>query len=108
MIKLITDEERKAFMKGFPDRKGNDLVSGRTDDIKGDDEENFFVVKVIKMHVNKKGKEEFLVKWVGYPLSQATWEPFENLSGEETCEYLVFYSYNQTPCLHKNLANISL
>jgi hypothetical protein len=30
------------------------------------------------------------VKWVGYPLSQATWEPFENLSGEEACEYLVF------------------
>ena len=43
------------------------------------------------MHVNKKGKEEFLVKWVGYPLSQATWEPFENLSGEEACEYLVFF-----------------
>ena len=90
MIKVITDEERKAFMKGFPDRKRNDLVSGRTDDIKGGDGENFFVEKVIKMRVNKKGKEEFLVKWVGYPLSQATWEPFENLSGEEACEYLVF------------------
>ena len=86
---VISDEERKAFMKGFPDRKRNDLVSDRTDDIKGG-EEKFFVEKVIKMHVNKKGKEEFLEKWVGYPLSQATWEPFENLSGEEACEYLVF------------------
>ena len=48
------------------------------------------------MRVNKRGKEEFLVKWVGYPLSEATWEPFENLSGEEACEYLVIlYSYNQ-------------
>ena len=109
MIKVITDEERKAFMKGFPDMKRNDLVSGRTDDIKGGDEENFFVEKVIKMRVNKKGKEEFLVKWVGYPLSQATWEPFENLSGEEACEYLViFYSYNQTTCPPKNLANFFL
>ena len=99
MIKVITDEERKAFMKGFPDEKRKDQVSGRTDDMNGEDEENFFVEKVIKMRVNGKGEEEFLVKWVGYPLSQATWEPFENLSGEEACEYLGFYPYNQTPCL---------
>jgi hypothetical protein len=33
--------------------EGNDLISGRTDDMKGDDEENFFVEKVIKMHVDK-------------------------------------------------------
>ena len=57
MIKVITDEERKAFMKGFPDRKRNDLVSGRTDDIKGNNEENSFVEKIIKMHINKKGNE---------------------------------------------------
>jgi hypothetical protein len=80
---VVTDEERKAFMKGLPDRKRDDLVSDRTDDIKGENEEKFFVEKVIRMHVNKKGKEEFLVKWVGYPLSQATWEPFDNLSGEK-------------------------
>jgi hypothetical protein len=93
---VITDEERQAFMKEFSDRKRNDIGSDRTDDIKGEDEEKFFVEKVIKMHVNKRGKEEFLVKWVGYPLSEATWEPFENLSGEEACEYLVIlYSYNQ-------------
>ena len=43
------------------------------------------------MHVNKEGREEFLVKWVGYPLSEATWEPFENLSGEEAREYQVIF-----------------
>jgi hypothetical protein len=43
------------------------------------------VEKVIKMLVSKEGKEELLVKWAGYPLSQATWEPFENLSGEDAC-----------------------
>ena len=65
---VFTDEERKEFIKGFPDPKRNNIVSDRT-------------------------MEEFLVKWVGYPLSQATSEPFENLSGEEACEYLViFYS----------------
>ena len=51
---VITDEERKAFMKGFPDRKRNDLVSDRTDDIKGEDEEKFFVKKVIKMRNHLK------------------------------------------------------
>ena len=37
------------------------------------------------MHV-KEGREKFLVKWIDYPLSEATWEPFENLSGQEACE----------------------
>ena len=90
MLKVITDEERKEFMKGFPDKKTNDQVSGRTNDINGEDEEKFFVEKVIKMRVNRKGEEEFLVKWLGYPLSQATWEPFENLSGAEAFEYHFF------------------
>ena len=45
--------------------------------------------KVMRMHV-KEGREEFLVKWIGYPLSEATWEPFENLSGQEACEFLDF------------------
>ena len=86
------------LMNGFSDRKRNDLVSDRTDDIKGGDEEKFFVENVIKMCVNKKGKEEFLVKWVGYPLRQATWEPFENLSGEESCDYLVIFIHKDTLC----------
>ena len=86
---VITDDERQAFMKEFSDRKRNDIGSDQTDDIKGEDEEKFFVEKVIKLCVNKRGKEEFLVKCVGHPLSEATWEAFENLSGEGACEYLV-------------------
>ncbi len=62
MIKVITHKERKAFIKGFADRKRNDLVSDRTHDIKGEDEEIFFVEKVIKMCVNKKGNKKLLVK----------------------------------------------
>jgi hypothetical protein len=58
---VVTDEERKAFMKGFHDRKSHDLVSDRTDDIKGEDEEKFFVEKEIKMRVNKEEEEDFLV-----------------------------------------------
>ena len=87
---MITDKERKAFMKDFPDMKSNALATEATDNINQEEQENFFdVEKVIKMRVSKKGKEEFLVKWTGYPLSQATWEPFENLSGEDACEYPV-------------------
>ena len=61
----ITDEETKAFMM--------QMLPEQTADIKGEDNEEFYVEKVIKMRVNKEGREEFLVKWVGYPLSEATW-----------------------------------
>jgi hypothetical protein len=66
------------------------LATKATGNINQEEQENVFdVEKVIKMWVSKNGKEEFLVKWTGYPLSQATWEPFENLSGEDACEYQV-------------------
>ena len=84
----ITDEERKAFMM--------QMLPEQTADIKGEDVGEFYLEKVIKMHVNKKGREEFLVKWVGYPLSEATWEPFENLSGEEAREYQVIFIHKFT------------
>ena len=85
---MITDEERKAFMNNVPGMvKSGDLASQTNNYIDEEEQEKFFVEKVIKMRVSKKGKEEFLVKWVGYPLSQATWEPYENLSGEEACKY---------------------
>ncbi len=48
--------------------------------------------QVLERHV-KDGRDEFLVKWIGYPLNEATWEPFENLSGQEACEYLYSYSF---------------
>lgn len=77
-------------MNHTPDMiKSDDLVSQTNNDIAEEEQEEFFVEKVIKMRVSKKGKEEFLVKWAGYPLSEATWEPFENLSGEDACKYLL-------------------
>lgn len=75
-------------MNHIPDMtKSDDLASQTNNNIAEEEKEEFFVEKVIKMRVSKKGKEEFLVKWAGYPLSEATWEPFENLSGEDACEY---------------------
>ena len=77
----ITDKERKAFIM--------QILPEQTADIKGEDDGEFYVEKAIKMSVNTEGREEFLLKCIGYPLSEATWEPFENLSGEEACEYSV-------------------
>ena len=57
---VITDEERQAFMKECSDRKSNDIGSDQTDDIEGKEGENFFVEKVIKMHVNKGRRKSFL------------------------------------------------
>ena len=88
MMAGISDEERKAFM--------TQMSPEQTADTKGEEDGEFYVEKVIKMRVNKVGMEEFLVKWVGYPLSEATWEPFENLSGEEACEYQVIFIHKFT------------
>ena len=48
-------------MTEFSDRKRKDIRSDSTDDIKGEDDGEFFLENVIKMCVNKKGREEFLV-----------------------------------------------
>ncbi len=53
----ITDDERKAFMMR--------MLPEQPADIKEEDRGEFYVEKFIKMHVNKEGREEFLVKWVG-------------------------------------------
>ena len=41
------------------------MLPEQTADIKGEDNGGFYVEKVIKMHVNKEGREEFLVNWLG-------------------------------------------
>ena len=73
----ITEKERQAFT--------NWMELDKPDDIKRGSDGEYYVKKVIKMCV-KEGREEFLVKWIDYPLSEATWDPFENLSGQEACE----------------------
>ncbi|CAF0936264.1 unnamed protein product [Rotaria sordida] len=43
------------------------------------DEEEFIVEKILKMRTTKKGKVQYLLKWKGFPDSENTWEPAENL-----------------------------
>jgi hypothetical protein len=46
-----------------------------------DSESTFLVDQVTQMR-KRNGKNQFLLKWVGYSLKEATWEPIENLKGE--------------------------
>ncbi|CAF3284707.1 unnamed protein product [Rotaria socialis] len=43
------------------------------------DEEEFVVEKILKMRTTKKGKVQYLLKWKGFPDTENTWEPAENL-----------------------------
>lgn len=45
----------------------------------GEEEEEEFVVEKILDVRMKAGKKEYLLKWKGYPDTESTWEPHENL-----------------------------
>ena len=46
----------------------------------------FRVEKLLKTRTVKRGRKtmrEFLVKWAGFPLHEATWEPERNIQGKQ-------------------------
>mgnify|MGYP003574393823 CR=1 FL=1 len=71
--------ELEACAKTMMPKDKNDEVD--LDSPAGDDEEEeeeFVVEKVLDCRI-KSGKKEYLLKWKGYPDSESTWEPSENL-----------------------------
>jgi hypothetical protein len=66
------------------------------DEIEG---EKFWVVEgIAKSRLNRK-RVEYLVFWKGYPPEEleATWEPWENLEGDEAVEALVKELHQKYP-----------
>ena len=49
----------------------------------------FRVERVLATRVTADGVREFRIKWFGYPRSEATWEPHENLNCEEAIQHFV-------------------
>jgi hypothetical protein len=66
------------------------------DEIEG---EKFWVVEgIAKSRLNKRQKRvEYLVFWKGYPPEEATWEPWENLKGDDAVEALVKEFHRKYP-----------
>lgn len=48
--------------------------------------DDFEVDKIIEVHHRKDGKREFLVSWKGFPASENSWEPEENLDCADLIE----------------------
>ena len=65
-------ESSKTKLRSFK-RKEASSAQARDDD--------FFVIEQINEVKDDKGKKKYLVKSVGYPDSQSTWEPEENVPG---------------------------
>ena len=44
----------------------------------------YIAEKILKRRHSGCGDREYLVKWQGYDVAESTWEPLENLLGNET------------------------
>ncbi|XP_065214706.1 chromobox protein homolog 1-like [Planococcus citri] len=66
-------------------------------------EETYIVEKIVKKRI-RKGQEQYLVKWLGYPSSKNTWEPRSHLA---ECKYLIaqLESRKKTPSKRRSKAS---
>lgn len=51
------------------------------------DENVYKVEKILQSRTNKKGNKEYLIKWLGYPYEDNTWEPEKNIT--DICPSLI-------------------
>ena len=64
----------------------------------GDEEEHYEVEKILQSHLtpNKKGIQ-YLVKWLGYPDSENSWEPASNLKNSPDLVMVFHKCYPKMP-----------
>jgi len=63
------------------------MASGGQDVAVADGGVEFEVEDILKYRRNEDGTEYFYVKWLGYPVSESTWEPLEHMN--ENCLELI-------------------
>jgi hypothetical protein len=51
-----------------------------------EDDETYEVEELLEKKLDEQGKEIYKVKWKGYPESDATWEPIENINDQEVID----------------------
>ena len=68
----------------------------------GNDTEEAFLIEGVVKHRKNKGQIQYLVKWVGYPSSNNSWEPLSNIRKPAS---RLIDSYLETHGLKKNIWN---
>ena len=71
----------KAYQKNPKDFPGREQLHPTPEMIEGAEE---WEVEEVLAKRKRYGKIQYLVKWLGYPNSENTWEPIENLSNADT------------------------
>ncbi|XP_044269782.1 chromobox protein homolog 1-like [Tribolium madens] len=79
---LIADFKNKQKKKGKSKagrKRARDSGKNSSTDETWDENEDFEVDRILDVYFKRNGQREFLVSWKGYPNSQNSWEPEENM-----------------------------
>lgn len=66
-------------------KKGRRTSKSQSTPVTWTENEEFEVERILEVHHKRDGTREFLVSWKGYPASENSWEPEENM----TCAGLI-------------------